>query len=41
MKTKICGICKKEKSIDDFWKRSDNGKHRNTCKDCQKKQVKK
>ena len=38
METKICGVCKKEKKLDDFWIRSDNGKHRNTCKECQRKQ---
>lgn len=36
---KVCGVCKEEKSISEFWTRSDNGKARNTCKDCQTKQA--
>ena len=35
-KTKRCGSCGEMKNINDFWVRSDNGKPRNTCKDCQK-----
>lgn len=34
MKTKICKKCGKEKPLEDFVVRSDNGKHRNECKEC-------
>lgn len=38
---KTCGKCGERKLISDFWVRSDNGKPRNTCKDCQRAQAKK
>ena len=34
MKTKICIKCNKEKSIEEYPIRSDNGKYRNECKEC-------
>ena len=37
MESKICIRCKKEKAIDNFHLRKDNGKYRGKCKDCQKK----
>lgn len=36
---KQCIVCVKTKPISNFYKRSDNGKYRNTCKDCQNKQA--
>lgn len=35
MKTKKCGDCGETKNLNDFYVRCDNGKPRNTCKDCQ------
>ena len=32
--SKTCITCKKEKTLDNFYIRSDTGKHRNQCKSC-------
>lgn len=37
MITKICTKCGKEKYLEDFFIRSDNGRHRNECKECSAK----
>jgi len=40
MATKKCNVCGKRKDVKKFWVRSDNGKVRNTCKECQRLQAK-
>lgn len=37
--TKVCGCCKKEKSVDDFYTRSDTGGYKSICKTCDKKRA--
>ena len=32
--TKVCGFCKLEKSLDQFYKRGDSDGYRSDCKDC-------